>query len=154
MTDTTRRSGPGNCRGFTLIELLIVIVIISVMAGLATLSLPDQTTQHWTGRLQQLTATLNYAQEEALSRGSPMWAMVDQNGWRLYRRDRFEQLQTINQPNIFAPVLWEMPMKTLPAEIRLGDDAYPNPLILEFLSTERRATITRDRFGHFQLQFE
>ncbi len=145
---------PGNSRGFTLIELLIVVVSIGIMAWGASLSLPDKASQNWLTRLEQLTASLNYAQEESLSRGSPMWAMVDQNGWRYFRRDRFEKLQLINHPEVFAPVEWEMPMRTLPSEIRLGDDAYPTPLTLEFLSMERRATINRDRFGHFRLQFE
>lgn len=145
---------PGHHRGFTLIELLIVVVIIGILAGLASLSLPDKATQNWLGRLEQLTASLNYAQEESLSRGSPMWAMVDQNGWRFFRRDRFEKLQSVNHPQVFAPVEWEMPMKTHPTEIRLGDDAYPVPLKLEFFSLERRAIINRDRFGHFRLQFE
>lgn len=145
---------PGNSRGFTLIELLIVIVIIGIMAGMASLALPDKASQNWLARLEQLTASLNYAQEESLSRGSPIWATVDQNGWRYFRRDRFEKLQLINQPEVFAPVEWEMPMRTLPSEIRLGDDAYPTPLTLEFLSMERRAQINRDRFGHFRLQFE
>jgi general secretion pathway protein H len=145
---------PGKSRGFTLIELLIVVVIIGIMAGMASLSLPDKASQNWLTRLEQLTASLNYAQEESLSRGSPMWAMVDQNGWRYFRRDRFEKLQLINHPEVFATVEWEMPMKTHPTEIRLGDDAYPTPLTLEFLSMERRAQINRDRFGHFRLQFE
>lgn len=145
---------PGNSRGFTLIELLIVIVIVGIMAGMASLSLPDKASQNWLTRLEQLTASLNYAQEESLSRGSPMWAMVDQNGWRFFRRDRFEKLQQVNHPEVFAPAEWEMPMRTLPTEIQLGEDAYPTPLTLEFMSMERRAQINRDRFGHFRLHFE
>ncbi len=154
MTRVIQWQRPGNSRGFTLIELLIVIVIIGIMAGMASLALPDKASQNWLARLEQLTASLNYAQEESLSRGSPIWATVDQNGWRFFRRDRFEKLQLINYPEVFAPVEWEMPMKTMPSEIRLGDDAYPTPLKLEFLSMERRAQINRDRFGHFRLQFE
>ena len=145
---------PGSDAGFTLIELLIVIVILGLMAGLSTLALPDKAAQHWKGKLEQLTTTLNYAQEEALSRGTPMWAMIDQNGWRFFRRDRFEKLQPLNHPEVFAPIDWEMPIKTLPVEVRLGDDAYPTPLTLEVQSAEQSAWIKRDRFGHFRLQLE
>ncbi len=140
------------CHGFTLIELLIVIVIIGLMAGLSTLALPDKEAQQWRGKLEQLTSTLNYAQEEALSRGNPMWAMVDQNGWKFFVRDRFEKLQPLNFPEVFAPALWETPVKTLPLEIKLGEDAYPNPLTITVQTTEQSASITRDRFGHFRLQ--
>ena len=143
-----------NHRGFTLIELLIVIVILGVMAGLASLSLPDKNAQHWTDKLNRLTSTLNYAQEEALSRGSPIWMSVDQNGWRLFIRDRFEKLQPLNHPDLFAPNDWEMPVKIKPAMIRLGDDAYPEPLTLLIQGATQNASITRDRFGRFLLQSE
>lgn len=141
-------------QGFTLIELLIVIVIVGVMAGLATLSLPDKTTQHWTDKLNRLTSTLNYAQEEALSRGSPIWAGIDQNGWRFYIRDRFEKLQPLVSPEVFAPNEWEMPVKIEAGMFRLGDDAYPEPLAIDIQSTTRNAIITRDRFGRFRLHTE
>lgn len=141
-------------RGFTLIELLIVIVIIGVMAGLATLSLPDQNAQHWTDKLNRLTSTLNYAQEESLSRGSPIWIGIDQNGWRCFVRDRFEKLQPLTHPEVFAPNEWEMPIKIKPAMLRLGDDAYPEPLILQIQGVNQAASITRDRFGRFKLQTE
>ena len=143
-----------NHGGFTLIELLIVIVILGVMAGLATLSLPDKNAQHWTEKLNRLTSTLNYAQEEALSRGSPIWASIDQNGWRLFVRDRFEKLQPLNHPDVFAPNDWEMPVKIKPAMLRLGDDAYPEPLTFLIQGSTQSASITRDRFGRFLLQTE
>jgi type II secretion system protein H len=145
---------PPHHQGFTLIELLIVIVIIGVMAGLATLSLPDKTAQHWTDKLNRLTSTLNYAQEEALSRGSPIWVGIDQNGWQFYVRDRFEKLQPLANPEIFAPNAWEMPVRVKADMFRLGDDAYTEPLAIDIQSTERNAMITRDRFGRFRLHTE
>lgn len=141
-------------QGFTLIELLIVIVIVGVLAGLASLSLPDKTSQHWTDKLNRLTSTLNYAQEEALSRGSPIWARIDQNGWSFYVRDRFEKLQPLVNPEVFSPNEWEMPVKTEAGMFRLGDDAYTDPLAIDIQSTTRNAMITRDRFGRFRLHNE
>lgn len=154
MIAQARQARSQNQRGFTLIELLIVIVILGVMAGLATLSLPDKNAQHWTDKLSRLTSTLNYAQEEALSRGSPIWASIDQNGWRLFVRDRFEKLQPLSHPDVFAPNDWEMPVKIKPAMLRLGDDAYPESLTVLIQGTTQSASITRDRFGRFLLQNE
>jgi type II secretion system protein H len=139
-------------RGFTLIELLVVIVIVAMLAGLASLALPNREGQQWKSGLERLTATLNFAQDEALSRGSPLWVVVDQRGWRFFRIDRFENAQPLNQPEAFAPVAWEIPLKTSPQELKLGDDAYPEPKNLMFSYEQQRALIARDRFGRFHLE--
>ena len=139
-------------RGFTLIELLVVIVIVAMLAGLASLALPNREGQQWKSGLERLTATLNFAQDEALSRSSPLWVVVDARGWRFFRLDRFENPQPLNQPEAFAPVAWESPIKTMPVELKLGDDAYPTPLILNFADDQRQARIMRDRFGRFHLE--
>ena len=138
--------------GFTLIELLIVIVIVAMLAGLASLALPNREGQQWQSRLEQLTSTLNFAQDEALSRGTPLWVMVDQNGWRFFRMDRFENPQPLNQPQAFAPTAWDVPLRTSPAELKLGDDAYPDVKTLNFIFEDHTALIQRDRFGRFRLE--
>lgn len=138
--------------GFTLIELLVVIVIVAMLAGLASLALPNREGQQWKSRLEQLTATLNFAQDEALSRGTPLWVMVDQNGWRFFRVDRFENPQPLNQPQAFAPTAWDVSLKTSPTELKLGDDAYPDIKTLNFLYEDHTAQIQRDRFGRFRLE--
>ena len=138
--------------GFTLIELLVVIVIVAMLAGLASLALPNREGQQWQSRLEQLTSTLNFAQDEALSRGTPLWVMVDQNGWRFFRMDRFENPQPLNQPQAFAPTAWDVPLKTSPAELKLGDDAYPDVKTLNFIFEDHTALIQRDRFGRFRLE--
>jgi type II secretion system protein H len=139
-------------RGFTLIELLVVIVIVAMLAGLASLALPNREGQRWKSGLERLTATLNFAQDEALSRGSPLWVVVDQRGWRFFRIDRFENAQPLTQPEAFAPVAWEIPLKTQALELKLGDDAYTEPKNLAFTYDQHRALIARDRFGRFHLE--
>ncbi|MGV1017399.1 MAG: pilus assembly FimT family protein [Fluviibacter phosphoraccumulans] len=138
--------------GFTLIELLVVIVIVAMLAGLASLALPNREGQQWKSRLEQLTATLNFAQDEALSRATPLWVMVDQNGWRFFRMDRFENPQPLNQPQSFAPTAWDVPLKTSPVSLKLGDDAYPETKSLNFVYENSAAQILRDRFGRFRLE--
>lgn len=138
--------------GFTLVELLVVIVIVAMLAGLASLALPNREGQQWKSRLEQLTSTLNFAQDEALSRGTPLWVMVDQNGWRFFRVDRFENPQPLNQPEAFAPTTWDVPLKTNPIELKLGDDAYPEIKTLHFAYESNTAQIQRDRFGRFHLE--
>ena len=123
-----------------------------MLADLSSLALPNREGQQWKSRLEQLTATLNFAQDEALSRGTPLWVMVDQNGWRFFRIDRFENPQPLNQPQAFAPTAWDLPLKTSPAELKLGDDAYPDVKTLNFIFEDHTALIQRDRFGRFRLE--
>lgn len=123
-----------------------------MLASLASLALPNREGQQWKSRLEQLTSTLNFAQDEALSRGSPLWVTIDQNGWRFFRLDRFENPQPLNQPQAFAPIAWELPLKTTPVQLKLGDDAYSESKTLSFQYEERTAQIQRDRFGRFRLE--
>lgn len=123
-----------------------------MLASLASLALPNREGQQWKSGLERLTKTLNFAQDEALSRGSPLWVVIDQRGWHFFRMDRFENPQPLNQPEAFAPVSWELPLKTNSQELKLGDDAYPEPISLIFSHEQQSAQITRDRFGRFHLE--
>lgn len=123
-----------------------------MLASLASLALPNREGQQWKSRLEQLTTTLNFAQDEALSRGTPLWVTVDQNGWRFFRIDRFENPQPLNQPQAFAPTAWDIPVKVSPAELKLGDDNYADPKVISFVYDDRTAQIQRDRFGRFRLE--
>lgn len=127
---------------------------MAMLAGLTSLALPNRDGQGFKSRLEQLTATLNFAQEEALSRGTPLWVTVDQNGWRFFRVDRFENPQPLNQPEAFAPTAWDVPLKTNRVQLKLGEDTYPELQTLSFTYEERSALIQRDRFGHFRLELQ
>ncbi len=68
--------------GFTLIELLVAIAVMAVVLGLAVLAFPNHDERYWRDNLDQLTASLNMAQEESAMAGSVIVAQVDALGWR------------------------------------------------------------------------
>ncbi|HIZ51789.1 MAG TPA: prepilin-type N-terminal cleavage/methylation domain-containing protein, partial [Candidatus Pseudomonas excrementavium] len=55
-----------NERGFTLMELLVVLVLIGVVAGLASLSIGDGAERKLRSETERLAATLSLARDELL----------------------------------------------------------------------------------------
>ena len=94
---TMRKSVPGNktarsakrevaarlARGFTLIELMVVIAIIAIAAGVATLSLRDPAETQLQREAARLSALLEAARTEARSLGvAVVWAPVTEADMR------------------------------------------------------------------------
>ncbi|MEO8401439.1 MAG: type II secretion system minor pseudopilin GspH [Gammaproteobacteria bacterium] len=57
-----------NLKGFTLIELLIVILIISIVAGIATVTISTNKNKQYETIGKQLVNTINLAEQEAMLR--------------------------------------------------------------------------------------
>ncbi len=63
---------PLGARGFTLLELLVVLAIVAVSAGLATLALRDSTTTRLERDAVRLAALLEMARAESRASGTPV----------------------------------------------------------------------------------
>lgn len=68
--------------GFTLLELLVAITIMAIMLAVASLAIPNHDERYWRDNLDQLTSSLNMAQEESLMTGMPILIQIDSVGWR------------------------------------------------------------------------
>jgi len=79
--------------GFTLLELLVAITIMAIMLGVASLAIPNHDERYWRDNLDQLTSSLNMAQEESLMTGMPILIQIDSVGWRFL-------LPTLNGPDL------------------------------------------------------
>jgi general secretion pathway protein H len=62
-------------RGFTLIEIMLVLVVISVMAGLATVALGPNPYKELAREARRLQAVLQMAADEAVLQGA-QWALA------------------------------------------------------------------------------
>lgn len=74
-------------RGFTLIELLVVIVIIASLAGMATLSLNNTDSRHWTGEVQRLGNLLNLVADRALIDKAHYGVVFEERSYQVVRYD-------------------------------------------------------------------
>lgn len=75
-------------RGYTLVELLVVLVVIGIMLGLASLSLRDDRDARLARDANRLETLFALAAEEAQLSSRPIAWRGDEHGYAFYRRDR------------------------------------------------------------------
>jgi type II secretion system protein H len=140
--------------GFTLIEMLIALTIVAILLSLAVLAIPNHDERHWQNNLDQLTATLNAAQDESQSSGIPMRVEIDGSGWRFYKRDLVDQTQSLTPQSTFIPdaykaQAWSKPVIILPVQFSLGLEYVSEELRISIEQEKLNATLLRSRDGHF-----
>ncbi|MBU3630711.1 prepilin-type N-terminal cleavage/methylation domain-containing protein [Polynucleobacter sp. AP-Melu-500A-A1] len=140
--------------GFTLIEMLIALMIVAILLSLAVLAIPNHDERNWQNNLDQLTATLNAAQDESQSSGIPMRVEIDRSGWRFYKRDPVDQTQSLGSQSTFTPDAykaqsWSKPVIILQVQFSLGSEYVTEESRISIEQEKRTATLLRSRDGHF-----
>ncbi len=84
--ETRRPAGGG---GFSLFELVAVMVVVSVIAGAAVVSLSSTTGNRSTIAARQLQRDMTYARSRAVATGAPCWIAFDTTNhtWSVYAED-------------------------------------------------------------------
>ena len=84
--------------GFSLLEVLVVLVIISITLGMASLALPKNDEREWRDMNHRLIVSLNQAKEEVVLSGVPINFQVDANGWRFSALDNKDKSYFLSEP--------------------------------------------------------
>jgi type II secretion system protein H len=84
--------------GFSLLEILVVLVIISITLGMASLALPNNDERKWRDMNQRLIVSLNQANEEVILSGAPINFQIDTNGWRFSALDNKDKAYFLSEP--------------------------------------------------------
>lgn len=155
--------------GFTLIELMVVVMIIGIMAGAATISVGSTGTQSVRHDADRLVQLFKIAQGEVRADGRPITWRASDDGYRFERRAREfvpgEPLPTTvagAPPEVFTedaqlrPRAWSSP----PLSIRLEPPGAPvftaewiaTPLRITLSGDAGRAVITRDEAGRYAVE--
>ena len=74
-------------RGFTLIELLLVVALIAIAAGVATLALGDSEPRRMREEAERLAALFRIAASEARASGQALTWQADLSGYRFRAHD-------------------------------------------------------------------
>jgi general secretion pathway protein H len=81
----TSPPGSDRARGFTLVEMLVTLVIIALLAGLATLSAGGNAERTARDEMSRIREVLSYARDEATFEGEELGLVVDEDAYRLLR---------------------------------------------------------------------
>lgn len=84
--------------GFSLIEILVVLVIISITLGMASLALPNNDERKWRDMNHRLIVSLNQAKEEVILSGASVNFQIDANGWRFSALDNKDKAYFLGDP--------------------------------------------------------
>jgi general secretion pathway protein H len=141
-------AGTGRSSGFSLLELLIVVVIISVFAGAAILSIgvvgSDREIEREALRLRSL---LDVLREEALMQSRDFGVFFAEDGYRFYSYD-YQQLRWVEPPGdrllaartLKQPLNLSLTIEDRELVLRSGDDvdpdATPTPQVMILSSGE------------------
>ena len=168
-------------RGFTLIELMVVLLIASVMFGLAVLSLKtlDRGLQIEAQRLSQL---LSFARDYAQMRGRAVRFEADPTGYRFISREQGEWALILDEP-VLRERAWDKPTQVrleriTPASaspttsgetvvaaarpdqlqagsiIEFGRDYVDNPFVLWLSQETQKVAVASNGLGRFEVQAE
>jgi general secretion pathway protein H len=79
-------------KGFTLVELLVVLLVLSLVAGVAVFSMDVFKSSHnLENTTQALSSRLRLAQTEALFEQQALGIAVDERGYKFYRKNSSDQ---------------------------------------------------------------
>lgn len=99
-------------RGFTLIEMLVVLVIIGVIVGFASIAFRDNREGELQREAQRLTAVLGLAAEEAIVKSRELAVRFDADGYRFLVLNEDQKWVPLENDREFAE-------HTLPAPLDL-----------------------------------
>jgi general secretion pathway protein H len=148
--------------GFTLVELLVVMVIVGITLGLATLNALPSPRQDLQKEAQRIALLLQLARDEAIVRNRLVTFEADadryhflvrnETGWSPVVND--DLLRERNFKNAPVQLLLEPPGSggTNPLRITFGREPVDKPFVLTLAKGDNRVAIRADGVGHFSVE--
>ncbi len=129
-------------KGFTLIEILIVLVILGVVIGLATLGLSGGVNRTLQKEAQRLHAVLSYTHNEALIQGSELGLILgddhyqvlaynyEANSWEVPNETYYERHHLPNNLHLIAEIEGQQVGSSATRQLSFSETDRPSVLFL------------------------
>ena len=149
-------------RGFTLVEIMVVMVIIGITLGMASLNAIPSPRQDLQKEAQRLTLLLQLARDEAIVRNRPVtfeatperyhFLVRNETRWNLITGDDLlREREFKNGP--LTLLLDPVSAGTVnPLRITFGREPVDKPFVLVLATGSNRVAIRADGVGHFTVE--
>ena len=148
--------------GFTLVELLVVMVIIGITLGLASLNAIPSPRQNLQQEAQRLALLLQLARDEAIVRNRQVafeangeryrFVVRNDTGWEPVTRDDLLRERTFRGAPL--QLVLEPSMRSDPSTVRItfGREPVDKPFVLTLATAGNAVAIRADGIGHFTVE--
>ena len=159
---TTRMRQAPAAAGFTLVEIMVVMVIIGITLGMASLNAIPSPRQDLQAEARRLSLLLQLARDEAIVRNRLVAFEADTEHYRFLVRN-----ETRWDPVTQDDLLRERPFKSAPIVLLLdpagagaanplriifGREPVDKPFVLTLASGDASVAIRADGIGHFTVE--
>jgi len=149
-------------RGFTLVEIMVVMVIIGVTLGLASLNAIPSPHQDLQAEAQRLTLLLQLARDEAIVRNRPVTFEATPERYHFLVRNETRWVPITNDDLLREREFKNGPLTLLldpasagtvnPLRITFGREPVDKPFVLVMATGGSRVAIRADGIGHFTVE--
>ena len=148
--------------GFTLVEIMVVMVIIGITLGLASLNAMPNPHQDLQKEAQRLTLLLQLARDEAIVRNRLVAFEATPERYRFIVRTETRWEPIVNDDLLREREFKNAPLTLLldptsagtlnPLRITFGSEPVDKPFVLTLASGNDRVAIRADGVGHFTVE--